>query len=92
MQILSFQWIRETVQIEVIIVRPNSHVNISEQFMIRECIRPFEGSVHVDLHEDVDKDDYLRKEVSSGKTKFKIPFHTFAIRPRGGGGVNLHMS
>ena len=29
-EILSFHWIRETVQIEVIIVRPSLHVNISE--------------------------------------------------------------
>ena len=33
-KILSFHWIRETVQIEVIIVRANFHVNISEQFTI----------------------------------------------------------
>ena len=31
-EILSFHWIRETAQIKVIIVRPNFHVNISEQF------------------------------------------------------------
>ena len=37
---------------------PNIHVNISEQFTIRECMRPsFEGSVNMDLSEDVDKDD-----------------------------------
>ena len=49
-KILSSRWIRETVQIEVIIVRPNFHVNISEQFTIRECIRPsFEGLVNMDL-------------------------------------------
>ena len=49
-EILPFHWIRETVQIEVIIVRPNFHVNISEQFTIRECMRPsFEGSVNMDL-------------------------------------------
>ena len=35
-----------TVQIEVIIVRPNFHLNISEQFMIHECLKPsFERSV-----------------------------------------------
>ena len=69
-KILSFRWIRETVQIKVMIVRPNFHVNISEQFPIRECMRPyFEGSVNMDLQEDVDKDDYLRKEVSCSKTK-----------------------
>ena len=49
-EILSFHWIRETVQIEVIIVRPGFHVNISEQFTIRKCIRPsLEGSVNMDL-------------------------------------------
>ena len=49
MQILSFHWIRETVQIEVIIVRPNFRVNISEQFTFRECMRPsVEGSVNMD--------------------------------------------
>ena len=37
---LSFHWIRETVQIEVITVRPNFHVNISEQFMIHKHMRP----------------------------------------------------
>ena len=39
-EILSFHWITETVQFEVIIVRPNFHVNISEQFTIREWMRP----------------------------------------------------
>ena len=69
-EILSFHWIRETVQVEVIIVTPNFHVNISEQFMIRECMRPsFEGSVNMDLSEDVDEDDYLRKKVSYSKAK-----------------------
>ena len=49
-EILPFHWIRVTVQIEVIIVRPNFHVNISEQFTICECMRPFfEGSVNIDL-------------------------------------------
>ena len=46
---LSFHWIRETVQIEVITVRPNFHVEISEQITIRECTRPsLEGSVNMD--------------------------------------------
>ena len=49
-EILSFHWIRETVQIDVIIVRPNFHLNISEQFTICEWMRPsFEGSVNMDL-------------------------------------------
>ena len=49
-EILSFHWIRETAQIEVIIVRPNFHVNIAKQFTISECMRPsFEGSVNMDL-------------------------------------------
>ena len=49
-EILSFNWISGTVQIEVIIVRPNFHMDISEQFTIRECMRPsFEGSVNMDL-------------------------------------------
>ena len=40
---------RETVQIEIIIVRPNFHVNISEQSTIRECMWPsFKGSVNMD--------------------------------------------
>ena len=61
-EVLSLHWIRETIQIEVIIVRPNVHVNISEQFTICECMRPsFQGSVNMDL--DVDEDDYLRKEI-----------------------------
>ena len=48
-KILSFHWIRETVQIEDIIVRPNFHVNIFEQFTICECMRPsFEGSVSME--------------------------------------------
>ena len=38
--ILSFHSIKVTVQIQVIIVMPNFHVNICEQFMIRECMRP----------------------------------------------------
>ena len=60
-----FHWMRETVQIEVTTVRPNFHANVSEQFTIRECIRPsFEESVNMNLQEDVDEDDYLRKEVS----------------------------
>ena len=38
------------VQIEVIIVRTNVHMNISEEFMIRECMRPFmKGSLNMDL-------------------------------------------
>ena len=45
-EILSFHWTRETVQIKVIIVRPNFHVNISEQFKMRPS---FEGFVNVDL-------------------------------------------
>ena len=37
-----------TVKIEVIIVRPKFHMNISEQFTIRECMRhTFEGSVNM---------------------------------------------
>ena len=49
-EILSFHWIRETVQIEVIVVTPNVQVNISEQFTIRECMRPsFQGSINMDL-------------------------------------------
>ena len=49
-EILSFHWIRETVQIEIKIVRLNFHVNISEQFTILECMRPFfKGSVNMDL-------------------------------------------
>ena len=49
-EILSFHWIRETVQIEVIIVRPNFYVNISEQFKIRVCMRPsFVGPINMDL-------------------------------------------
>ena len=36
--------------IEVIIVRPNFHVDISEQVTIRQCMRSsFEGSVNMDL-------------------------------------------
>ena len=67
---LSFHWIRETAQVEVIIVRPNFHMNISEQFTINECKRlSFEGSVSMDLQEDVNEDDYLRKEVSCSKTR-----------------------
>ena len=46
-------------------MRLNFHVNISEQFTIRDSI---EGSVHMDLSEDVDEDDYLRKEVSCNTT------------------------
>ena len=49
-KILPFHWIRETVQIEAIIGRPNFHMNISEQFAIPECMRPyFEGSVNMNL-------------------------------------------
>ena len=37
--------------------------------MIRECMRPtFEGSVDMDLQEDVDQDDYLRIKVSCSET------------------------
>ena len=61
---LSFHWIRETVQIEVIIVRQNVHVNISEQVTICDCTRPsFEGSVNMDLQEDVGEDNNLRKSL-----------------------------
>ena len=42
-------------------MRPNFHVNISEQLTIGECMRPsFKGPVDMDL-QDVDEDDYLRK-------------------------------
>ena len=69
-KILSFHWIRETVLIEAIIVRPNFHVNISEQFTIRECIRPsFKGSVNM---ENIDQDDYSTKEVSCSKTNDRL--------------------
>ena len=44
-------------------------MNIYEQFIICEFMRPsFEGSVNIDVEDDLDEDDYLRKEVSSGKT------------------------
>ena len=50
-------------------MRSNFHLNISEQFMIRVCMRPsFEGSVNMDLQEDVDEDDYLRKKVLCSET------------------------
>ena len=39
-KILSFYWIRKAVLIEIIIVRPNFDANISEQFTIREYVRP----------------------------------------------------
>ena len=49
-EILIFHWIKETVQIEVIIVRLNFHVNISEQFAIHECMRPsLEGLWNMEL-------------------------------------------
>ena len=60
-------------------MRPNFHVNISEQFMIHECMRPsYKGSVNMDL-QDVDEDDYLREEVSCSKTRnsFQL-FKTFS--------------
>ena len=40
-KIQSFHWIRETVKIEVTTVRPNVHVNIPEEFTIRECDETF---------------------------------------------------
>ena len=50
-------------------MRPNLHSNISEQFTIDECMRPsFEGSVNMDLYEDVDQDDCLRNKGLCGKT------------------------
>ena len=50
-------------------MRLNFHVIISEQFTIRECMRPsLEGSVSMGLS-DADKDDYLRKEVSCSNTQ-----------------------
>ena len=60
-EILSFHWIKETVQIEVIIVREKFQVNISKQFTICECMGLFEGSANMDLSDDVDEDDYLEK-------------------------------
>ena len=63
-----FIFTRETVQIEVIIVSLNFHVNISEQFTICECIRPcFQGSVNMDLQQDVDEGDSL------GTTPYQNP-------------------
>ena len=52
-KILSFHWIREPFQIEVIIVRPNFHVNISEQFMIRECMRPSSKGQYIWIYEKI---------------------------------------
>ena len=53
-------------------MRPNFHVNISEQFTIRECIRTsFEGSVNMG-QKGVDEDDYLRKEVLCSKTSLAL--------------------
>ena len=49
-KILSFHWIRGTVQTKVKIMRPNLRVNISEKFTIHEHMRPpFKGSVNMDL-------------------------------------------
>ena len=48
-KILSFHWIKETVQIEAVTVRQNFDVNMSEQFTIRESTRPFEELVNMDL-------------------------------------------
>ena len=49
-EILSFHWIRQIVQIQVVNVRPDFYVNISEEFTIRECMRPsFEESANMDL-------------------------------------------
>ena len=54
-------WIRETVQIEVIIVRPNFHMNICEQFTIREHETFFRRvSKDGSILKDVDEDGYLR--------------------------------
>ena len=51
-------------------MRPNFLVNISDQFTIRKCMRPsLEGSVNMNLLEDVDEDDNLRKNVSCSKTR-----------------------
>ena len=48
-EILLFDWIKETVQIELITARRSFHVNITEQFTIRECMRAsLEGSVNMD--------------------------------------------
>ena len=47
---LSFHWIRGSIQIELIIVRSNFQVNISEKFTFRDCSRPsFEESVNIDF-------------------------------------------
>ena len=51
-------------------MRPNFHVNISEQFTISKSMRPsFEGSLNM---EDVDEDNNLRKEVSCSKTSISV--------------------
>ena len=58
-------------------MRPNFHVNIPEQFTVRQYMRPsFEN---MDLQEDVDEVDYLKNEVSCSKT-MRIPYfrQTFA--------------
>ena len=47
-EVLSFHWVWETVQIEVIIVKSNFYVSISEQLTIRKCMGPFKGSVNMD--------------------------------------------
>ena len=53
-------------------MRPNFHVNISDQFTICGCIRPsLEGSMNMDLFKE---DDYVRKEISCGKTIRSAPY------------------
>ena len=53
-------------------MKANFHVIISKQFTICECMRLFEGSANMDLSEDLDEDDYLRKEVSCRKTNIAL--------------------
>ena len=44
--------------------------NFFGQLTIRECMgSSFEGSVNMDLYEDVGEDKYLRKEVACSQTK-----------------------
>ena len=48
--------------------------------MTRECMRPsFEGSVNMDLLEEVDEDDYVRKQVSCSNTTHLAAFSVLRI-------------
>ena len=60
-------------------MRPNFRVRVLNNSRFASARLSFEGSVNMDLQENVDKDDYLRKEVSSSIKYYIIPWNSILL-------------